>query len=82
MTMDNENDSKSNTRTQYAYLRCVGTVADAPIKFVITDLAKREHFEAEHNVANAILHFDSSSTANTQQIEQIFSMKFYTLSLA
>lgn len=40
------------------YLRYVGAVEDAPIKLLINDLPKREHFDAEHNVANAILlHF-------------------------
>lgn len=32
-----------------------GAVDDAPIKLLTNDLPKREHFDAEHNVANAIL---------------------------
>lgn len=36
------------------YLRYVGAVDDAPMKLLINDLPKREHFDAEHNVANAI----------------------------
>lgn len=48
-----------------------GAVADTPAKLLITDLANREHFDAEHNVANAIL-FTSlphSLGKNTQQNE-------------
>lgn len=32
-----------------------GAVADAPAKLLSTVLARREHFDAEHNVANAII---------------------------
>lgn len=39
----------------FLYLMYDGAVADTPAKLLITDLANREHFDAEHNVANAIL---------------------------
>lgn len=38
---------------------CDGTLAVTPTKLLITDLPNREHFDAEHKVANAILHFTS-----------------------
>lgn len=38
-----------------AYLMWDGAVADAPTKLLSTVLARREHFDAEHNVANAII---------------------------
>lgn len=44
------------------YLRCDGAVAETPPKLPITDFIKREHFEAEHNVANAIIHCFSMFT--------------------
>lgn len=40
------------------YLMYDGAVADAPTKLPITDFANREHLDAEHNVANAIVPFD------------------------
>lgn len=48
------------------YLMCDGAVADAPTKLPITDFANREHFDAEHNVANAII----STEFNTSHFEQ------------
>lgn len=41
-----------------------GPVADAPTKLLNTDLTKREHFDAEHNVATGIFHMTSNFTSN------------------
>lgn len=49
-------------------------MAEAPAQLLITDFIKREHFEAEHNVANAILLllFHSKHTQQNQLLIYFF----------
>lgn len=54
-----------------------GAVADAPTKLPITDLANREHLDAEHNVANAIVHFDSTLLTGKHNKDFLFLFSFY-----
>lgn len=64
------------------YLICDGTADDAPTKLPITDLAKREHFDAEHNVANAILYFTPlqfNLLSNIQQMNLCFKKFWFSL---
>lgn len=52
------------------YLMYDGAVDDAPIKLLINDLPKREHLDAEHNVANAIVHNSLYSRRKKKKIHK------------
>lgn len=57
----------------------VGAVDDVTMKLLINDFPKREHFDAEHNVANAIFMHNSHFSLGNYTQKKNFIFEHYSM---